>query len=64
MLYNHRLTYARWRTQVANRIRHQIDAHKAAFPSVIEIPSKDHPYDPAKDSLMARVESLMGAGGR
>lgn len=51
-------------TQVANKIRHQIEAHKAAFPSVIEIPSKDHPYDPAKDSLMARVEALMGAGGR
>ncbi|PKS08829.1 hypothetical protein jhhlp_003438 [Lomentospora prolificans] len=46
---------------VANRIRHHIDNHKAAFPSVIEIPSKDHPYDPAKDSLMARVQSLMGA---
>lgn len=50
--------------QIANRIRHQLDAHKAAFPSVIEIPSKDHPYDPSKDSLMSRVEALMGAGGR
>ncbi|SPO05848.1 probable vacuolar ATP synthase subunit F [Cephalotrichum gorgonifer] len=49
---------------VANRIRHQLESHKAAFPSVIEIPSKDHPYDPAKDSLMARVEALMGMGGR
>ncbi|KAL2109608.1 hypothetical protein VUR80DRAFT_2248 [Thermomyces stellatus] len=49
---------------IANRIRQQIDAHKAAFPSIIEIPSKDHPYDPSKDSLMARVEALMGAGER
>jgi V-type H+-transporting ATPase subunit F len=49
---------------VANRIRHLLEAHKAAFPSVIEIPSKDHPYDPAKDSLMTRVQALMGAGGR
>lgn len=46
---------------IANRIRHLIENHKAAFPSVIEIPSKDHPYDPAKDSLMTRVQSLMGA---
>ncbi|CAI4216949.1 unnamed protein product [Parascedosporium putredinis] len=48
-------------TKIANRIRHLIENHKAAFPSVIEIPSKDHPYDPAKDSLMTRVQSLMGA---
>jgi V-type H+-transporting ATPase subunit F len=47
---------------IANRIRHHVEAHKAAFPTVIEIPSKDHPYDPSKDSLMTRVEALMGAG--
>ncbi|KEZ41005.1 hypothetical protein SAPIO_CDS7033 [Scedosporium apiospermum] len=46
---------------IANRIRHQIEEHKAAFPTIIEIPSKDHPYDPAKDSIMARVQSLMTA---
>jgi V-type H+-transporting ATPase subunit F len=49
------------RLQIANRIRHHVEAHKAAFPTVIEIPSKDHPYDPSKDSLMNRVEALLGA---
>ncbi|KAL2911629.1 H(+)-transporting V1 sector ATPase subunit F [Polyrhizophydium stewartii] len=33
---------------VADDIRGQIDAHQAAFPTILEIPSKDHPYDPAK----------------
>jgi hypothetical protein len=29
-------------------IRPMIDAHEQAFPTVLEIPSKDHPYDPSK----------------
>ncbi|KAI6769139.1 hypothetical protein HG531_010243 [Fusarium graminearum] len=35
---------------IAERIRHRIDTYTAAFPAVLEIPSKDHPYDPEKDS--------------
>mmetsp|Transcript_5648 Transcript_5648/g.9852 ORF Transcript_5648/g.9852 Transcript_5648/m.9852 type:complete len:117 (+) Transcript_5648:117-467(+) len=46
---------------VASRIRSAIDLHKKAVPSVLEIPSKDHPYDPHQDSLLRRVKIIMGA---
>lgn len=46
--------------QIADRIRSKVDAYNEAFPSVLEIPSKDHPYDPEKDSVMKRVRKLFG----
>lgn len=46
--------------QVADRIRHRIDTYTQAFPTVLEIPSKDHPYDPEKDSVLRRVRRLFG----
>ncbi|KAJ6444373.1 V-type H+-transporting ATPase subunit F [Purpureocillium lavendulum] len=46
--------------QIADRIRHRIDTYTAAFPTVLEIPSKDHPYDPEKDSVLRRVRRLFG----
>ncbi|RKL40085.1 hypothetical protein BFJ72_g6402 [Fusarium proliferatum] len=45
---------------IADRIRHRIDTYTAAFPAVLEIPSKDHPYDPEKDSVLRRVRRLFG----
>ncbi|KAL1648390.1 putative vacuolar atp synthase subunit f [Diplodia seriata] len=45
---------------IAERIRHRVDAYTAAFPSLLEIPSKDHPYDPDKDSVLKRVRRLFG----
>ncbi|KAK2072486.1 hypothetical protein P8C59_006836 [Phyllachora maydis] len=45
---------------VADRIRHRVDTYTAAFPAVLEIPSKDHPYDPEKDSVLRRVRRLFG----
>ncbi|KAI9774573.1 MAG: H(+)-transporting V1 sector ATPase subunit F [Geoglossum simile] len=45
---------------IAERIRHRIDAYTAAFPAVLEIPAKDHPYDPEKDSVLRRVRKLFG----
>merc|ERR1711902_142930 len=36
---------------VAELVRTTIDGHKAAVPAILEIPSKDHPYDPTKDSI-------------
>ncbi|EME79369.1 uncharacterized protein MYCFIDRAFT_71916 [Pseudocercospora fijiensis CIRAD86] len=45
---------------IADRIRGQVDGFAEAFPSVLEIPSKDHPYDPEKDSVMKRVRKLFG----
>ena len=47
-------------TQIAEKIRHRVDAYNAAFPSLLEIPSKDHPYDPDKDSVLKRVRRLFG----
>ena len=46
--------------QIAERIRARVDNYNEAFPSVLEIPSKDHPYDPEKDSVMKRVRKLFG----
>ncbi|MCJ1353239.1 MAG: H(+)-transporting V1 sector ATPase subunit F [Icmadophila ericetorum] len=48
------------RAQVAEKIRARVDEHVDAFPSVLEIPSKDHPYDPEKDSVLKRVRKLFG----
>ncbi|KAJ5232655.1 hypothetical protein N7468_005611 [Penicillium chermesinum] len=45
---------------VAERIRHSVDAFTDPFPAVLEIPSKDHPYDPEKDSVLKRVRRLFG----
>jgi len=45
---------------IADRIRHRVDTYTAAFPSLLEIPSKDHPYDPEKDSVLKRVRRLFG----
>ncbi|GAB1738166.1 V-type proton ATPase subunit [Hortaea werneckii] len=45
---------------IADRIRGRVDAFGEAFPSVLEIPSKEHPYDPEKDSVMKRVRKLFG----
>ncbi|GAB1213595.1 H(+)-transporting V1 sector ATPase subunit F [Aspergillus terreus] len=45
---------------IAERIRHSVDSFADAFPAVLEIPSKDHPYDPEKDSVLKRVRRLFG----
>ncbi|KAI0159632.1 ATPase, V1 complex, subunit F [Xylariaceae sp. FL1272] len=45
---------------IADKIRHRIDTYTAAFPTVLEIPSKEHPYDPEKDSVLRRVRRLFG----
>ncbi|KAG9511017.1 V-type proton ATPase subunit F, partial [Fragariocoptes setiger] len=46
---------------IAEMIRHVIDAHKQPIPSILEIPSKDHPYDANKDSIMRRAKGLFTA---
>lgn len=45
---------------IAEKIRSRLDSYVKAFPAVLEIPSKDHPYDPEKDSVMKRVQKLFG----
>lgn len=45
---------------LADKIRFEIDSFTKPFPAVLEIPSKDHPYDPEKDSVLRRVRRLFG----
>lgn len=47
---------------VAGGIRHLIDAHSAPIPAILEIPSKDAPYDPSQDSILRRVKLMFGEG--
>jgi V-type H+-transporting ATPase subunit F len=46
---------------VAELIRHTIDGHTSPVPAILEIPSKDHPYDPNKDSILRRAKGLFSA---
>ncbi|KAK8781096.1 hypothetical protein V5799_017563 [Amblyomma americanum] len=41
---------------IAEMIRHAIDSHTQSIPAVLEIPSKDQPYDPSKDSILRRAK--------
>ncbi|GER24885.1 v-type proton ATPase subunit F [Striga asiatica] len=43
---------------VANMIRFLVDNYNKPIPAILEIPSKDHPYDPAHDSVLSRVKYL------
>ncbi|KAG8947530.1 H(+)-transporting V1 sector ATPase subunit F [Tulasnella sp. 408] len=45
---------------LAEKIRPTVDRYEQAFPALLEIPSKDHPYDPSKDSILKRVQKLFG----
>lgn len=45
---------------IAEKIRPTVDRYRQAFPAVLEIPSKEHPYDPSKDSILKRVQKLVG----
>ncbi|MCJ1411135.1 H(+)-transporting V1 sector ATPase subunit F [Ptychographa xylographoides] len=45
---------------IAEKIRGKVDSYTDAFPAVLEIPSKEHPYDPEKDSVLRRVRRLFG----
>lgn len=42
----------------AELIRHVIDSHTSPIPAVLEIPSKDHPYDASKDSILRRAKGM------
>ena len=45
---------------LADLIRFKVDSFSNAFPAILEIPSKDHPYDPEKDSILKKVRKLFG----
>lgn len=45
----------------ADSIRYLVNEYDRPIPAVLEIPSKDKPYDATKDSVLQRVQHLMGA---
>ncbi|XP_077997514.1 V-type proton ATPase subunit F-like [Glandiceps talaboti] len=46
---------------IAELIRHLIDNHTEPIPAVLEIPSKDSPYDPSRDSILRRAKGMFTA---
>lgn len=46
---------------IAEMIRHAIDGHMQSIPAVLEIPSKEHPYDASKDSILRRAKGMFSA---
>jgi V-type H+-transporting ATPase subunit F len=48
---------------IANDIRHVLKDYHQTIPTVLEIPSKEHPYDPEQDYIMQRVNLFLGGGG-
>lgn len=44
---------------IAEIIRHIIDNHTSPLPAILEIPSKDHPYDASKDSILRRARVII-----
>lgn len=42
-------------------IRFLVDSYNKPIPAILEIPSKDHPYDPAHDSVLSRVKYLFSS---
>jgi len=45
---------------VANNVRHLLNDYDKLVPTVLEIPSKDHPYDPEQDYIMQTVTRMLG----
>ena len=45
---------------VASMIRPVIDAFESKSPAILEIPSKEHPYDPEADAIHRRTKLLLG----
>ncbi|KAK0393419.1 hypothetical protein QR680_000203 [Steinernema hermaphroditum] len=43
---------------IAEMIRYTVDQHTSSIPAVLEIPSKEAPYDPSKDSILNRARGL------
>ena len=45
---------------IANDMRHVLKDYNQTIPTVLEIPSKEHPYDPEQDYIMQRVNMFLG----
>jgi len=46
---------------IAEVVRHVINEHTEPIPTILEIPSKDSPYDPSKDSILKRAKGMFSA---
>ncbi|CAF0996764.1 unnamed protein product [Adineta steineri] len=46
---------------IAELIRATVDGHDKPVPAILEIPSKEHPYDPSKDSILRRARGMFSA---
>ena len=44
---------------VAERVRNIIIEHDKILPTILEIPSKDSPYDPEKDTIVTRAAAIL-----
>ena len=44
---------------IAEQIRNLIAEHDAVLPTIMEIPSKDTPYDPLKDTVLCRAARML-----
>ncbi len=45
---------------IAQEIRYLIKEYTQTIPTVLEIPSKNVPYDEAKDLVLQRVKKMLG----
>uniref|UniRef100_A0A7S0BLT2 V-type proton ATPase subunit F n=1 Tax=Rhodosorus marinus TaxID=101924 RepID=A0A7S0BLT2_9RHOD len=45
---------------IANEIRAEINSFKKPIPAVLEIPSKEHPYNATQDGILQRVRGMLG----
>ena len=52
---------AQFCVQIASMVRATVSAYNRPFPAILEIPSKDCPYDPTQDSILSRVQFMFGA---
>lgn len=46
---------------IASMIRFVVDSYNKPLPAILEIPSKEHPYDPSQDSILARVKHMFSS---
>ena len=44
---------------IAERVRNIIIEHEKVIPTILEIPSKESPYDPEKDTIVVRAASIL-----
>jgi hypothetical protein len=47
---------------IAENVRHIIDNYTKLTPAILEIPSKEHAYDPSKDFILKRAQVLFILG--